>query len=153
MVCRLCTIKYFILVTMMSVSWPLLPYLPCFVQHQGRRPELPENTHPRLLDLMQRCWDTYPAVRPSFSEIEIELEDLLKLVQVRSVCTSQICYSLMVLPQNISSINRIGCSSRVLVKQVSKEEPFPMNQKSSCSMHKLNGILSCEQVMKALELH
>jgi len=62
------------------------------VQHQGRRPELPDKTHPRLLDLMQRCWDMDPAIRPTFSEIEVELEDLLKLVQVRSICTSQICY-------------------------------------------------------------
>ncbi|KAK6118795.1 hypothetical protein DH2020_047486 [Rehmannia glutinosa] len=44
---------------------------------QGLRPELPENAHPKLLDLMQRCWGALPSDRPSFSEIRIELEELL----------------------------------------------------------------------------
>ncbi|KAJ6798169.1 serine/threonine-protein kinase STY8-like [Iris pallida] len=48
---------------------------------QGDRPELPENTHPKLLALMQRCWEADPTLRPSFSEIGIELEELLKEVQ------------------------------------------------------------------------
>ncbi|KAK6131440.1 hypothetical protein DH2020_034820 [Rehmannia glutinosa] len=39
--------------------------------------ELPENAHPKLLDLMQRCWGALPSDRPSFSEIRIELEELL----------------------------------------------------------------------------
>lgn len=56
---------------------------------QGNRPELPENTHPGLLDLMQRCWDTDPVVRPSFSEIEVELEELLKLVQASGETSEQ----------------------------------------------------------------
>ncbi|KAI0494477.1 hypothetical protein KFK09_024615 [Dendrobium nobile] len=48
---------------------------------QGMRPELPENMHPTLLDLMQRCWETLPAKRPSFSEIIAELEELLQQSQ------------------------------------------------------------------------
>lgn len=48
---------------------------------QGLRPELPENVHPTLLDLMQRCWETFPAKRPSFSEIIAELEELLQQIQ------------------------------------------------------------------------
>ncbi|KAJ8633932.1 hypothetical protein MRB53_027268 [Persea americana] len=48
---------------------------------KGLRPELPENMHPRLLDLMQRCWDAVPSQRPSFSEIRIELEDILQEIQ------------------------------------------------------------------------
>ncbi|XP_019703609.1 serine/threonine-protein kinase STY46 isoform X2 [Elaeis guineensis] len=48
---------------------------------QGSRPELPERTHPRLLDLMQRCWETAPAKRPSFSQVIVELEEFLKQVQ------------------------------------------------------------------------
>nr|CAD1836801.1 unnamed protein product [Ananas comosus var. bracteatus] len=48
---------------------------------QGLRPKLPENAHPRLVDLMQRCWETRPATRPSFSEITVELEELLNQVQ------------------------------------------------------------------------
>ncbi|XP_043720716.1 serine/threonine-protein kinase STY46-like [Telopea speciosissima] len=47
---------------------------------QGLRPELPDNTHPRLLELMQRCWDAAPSNRPSFSEITVELEELLQEV-------------------------------------------------------------------------
>lgn len=49
---------------------------------QGLRPDPPENAHPKLLDLMQRCWDAAPDKRLSFSEIKIELEALLQEVQV-----------------------------------------------------------------------
>ncbi|KAJ6839206.1 serine/threonine-protein kinase STY8-like [Iris pallida] len=56
---------------------------------QGDRPELPENTHPKLLALMQRCWDANPTIRPSFSEIEIELEELLKEVQATEGTSQQ----------------------------------------------------------------
>ncbi|ONK57114.1 uncharacterized protein A4U43_C10F16760 [Asparagus officinalis] len=48
---------------------------------QGLRPELPAKTHPKLVDLMQKCWDALPAKRPSFVEITAELEDLLGKVQ------------------------------------------------------------------------
>ncbi|KAK9270111.1 hypothetical protein L1049_025685 [Liquidambar formosana] len=48
---------------------------------QGLRPDLPDNTHPKLLDLMQRCWEAAPGDRPSFSEIIDELEGLLQEVQ------------------------------------------------------------------------
>ncbi|KAJ4951771.1 hypothetical protein NE237_028603 [Protea cynaroides] len=48
---------------------------------QGLRPELPDKTHPRLLELMKRCWEEDPHNRPSFSEITVELEELLQEVQ------------------------------------------------------------------------
>nr|CAD1838723.1 unnamed protein product [Ananas comosus var. bracteatus] len=48
----------------------------------GMRPELPNDRHPRLLDLMQRCWQENPDIRSSFPEILIELEELLQQVQV-----------------------------------------------------------------------
>ncbi|KAA8546549.1 hypothetical protein F0562_002712 [Nyssa sinensis] len=51
---------------------------------QGMRPDLPENTHPKLLDLMKRCWEAVPGKRPSFSEIRSELEELLQEVQETS---------------------------------------------------------------------
>ncbi|KAJ4700931.1 putative Protein kinase [Melia azedarach] len=51
---------------------------------QGLRPDPPENAHPKLLDLMQRCWDAAPDKRLSFSEIKIELEALLQEVQETS---------------------------------------------------------------------
>ncbi|XP_050235017.1 serine/threonine-protein kinase STY8-like [Mercurialis annua] len=48
---------------------------------QGLRPDLPQDAHPKLLDLMKRCWETTPSNRPSFSEITVELEMLLQEVQ------------------------------------------------------------------------
>ncbi|XP_072950567.1 serine/threonine-protein kinase STY46-like isoform X1 [Typha angustifolia] len=48
---------------------------------QGLRPVVPDITHPRLSDLMSRCWETVPARRPSFPEITVELKELLEQVQ------------------------------------------------------------------------
>ncbi|XP_021844823.1 serine/threonine-protein kinase STY46 isoform X2 [Spinacia oleracea] len=45
---------------------------------QGLRPEIPQEIHPKLCNLMQRCWDTAPSNRPPFSIIRVELEDLLE---------------------------------------------------------------------------
>ncbi|KAF7812945.1 serine/threonine-protein kinase STY46-like isoform X1 [Senna tora] len=47
---------------------------------QGLRPELPKQGHPKLVDLMQRSWEAIPSNRPSFQEITVELENLLKEV-------------------------------------------------------------------------
>lgn len=38
--------------------------------------------HPKILDLMQRCWEADPSNRPAFSDILAELEGLLTQVQV-----------------------------------------------------------------------
>ncbi|XP_044475347.1 serine/threonine-protein kinase STY8-like isoform X3 [Mangifera indica] len=51
---------------------------------QGLRPDPPENSHPKLVDLMQRCWEEIPNKRPSFSEITLELEALVNEVQIVS---------------------------------------------------------------------
>ncbi|KAK4390955.1 Serine/threonine-protein kinase STY46 [Sesamum angolense] len=56
---------------------------------QGLRPELPKNAHPKLLDLMQRCWEAVPSNRPSFSEIRIELEELLKKTLVAHLMAAE----------------------------------------------------------------
>ncbi|XP_058108122.1 uncharacterized protein LOC131251447 isoform X3 [Magnolia sinica] len=48
---------------------------------KGLQPELPDNMHPKLLDLMQRCWEVTPTDQPSFSQITVELEELLQEVQ------------------------------------------------------------------------
>ncbi|CAL4904088.1 unnamed protein product [Urochloa decumbens] len=48
---------------------------------QGLRPGLPKKAHPKLLDLMQRCWEADPSNRPAFPDILAELEDLLAHVQ------------------------------------------------------------------------
>ena len=39
---------------------------------QGLRPALPEDSH--FKSLIQKCWDTDPAARPSFTEIQVELQ-------------------------------------------------------------------------------
>nr|POE91167.1 serine/threonine-protein kinase tio [Quercus suber] len=51
---------------------------------QGLRPDLPKNAHPKLLELMQRCWEAVPDNRPCFSVITSELETLLQEVQITS---------------------------------------------------------------------
>lgn len=43
---------------------------------QGIRPTIPKDTHPKLIELLQKCWHRDPAERPDFSEI---LEILQKL--------------------------------------------------------------------------
>jgi len=56
---------------------------------QGLRPQLPENAHPKLLILMQRCWEALPSNRPSFADIITELEDIQLLLQGTSGESSQ----------------------------------------------------------------
>ncbi|KAL5560332.1 hypothetical protein UlMin_036543 [Ulmus minor] len=51
---------------------------------QGLRPELPSDAHPKLLELMERCWDGTPCNRPTFSDIRAELENLLLQVEENS---------------------------------------------------------------------
>ncbi|XP_076898928.1 serine/threonine-protein kinase STY46-like [Bidens hawaiensis] len=51
---------------------------------QGRRPDCPTNTHPKILELMEKCWATDPSVRPSFTEVKVELETFLQEIQGRN---------------------------------------------------------------------
>ncbi|KAJ6939083.1 hypothetical protein NC651_005506 [Populus alba x Populus x berolinensis] len=62
---------------MKAASQCLCPVIE-IASYKGLRPDLPQNAHPKLLDLMQRCWETVPDKRPSFSEITVELETLLQ---------------------------------------------------------------------------
>lgn len=62
---------------------------------QGLRPELPNNAHPKLLEMMQRCWEAVPGNRPSFSEIKAELEELLHEVDIKEVRGVYIIYALL----------------------------------------------------------
>ncbi|OEL33524.1 Serine/threonine-protein kinase STY8 [Dichanthelium oligosanthes] len=48
---------------------------------QGMRLEIPSWVHPRLSKLIQQCWDENPNLRPSFSEITAELEDMSRHLQ------------------------------------------------------------------------
>lgn len=67
------------------VLWEILtrqyPYN--FLDHQqivvqvltnDARPEIPDNTPPRLADLIRKCWDRSPEIRPSFNRIVTELQ-------------------------------------------------------------------------------
>ncbi|XP_039824086.1 serine/threonine-protein kinase STY46-like isoform X5 [Panicum virgatum] len=56
---------------------------------EGLRPQVPENAHPRLLILMQRCWEALPSNRPSFADIITELEDIQAQAQGTSGESSQ----------------------------------------------------------------
>ncbi|KAK4766948.1 hypothetical protein SAY86_014699 [Trapa natans] len=55
---------------------------------QGLRPEIPQDVHPKLVELMRRCWDTDPAKRPPFSEVTIQLENILQEVKSSEASSS-----------------------------------------------------------------
>lgn len=44
------------------------------------RPTIPKDTHPKLIELLQKCWHRDPAERPDFSEILEILQKLSKEV-------------------------------------------------------------------------
>ncbi|CAI5514404.1 unnamed protein product [Closterium sp. Naga37s-1] len=46
------------------------------VVQKGLRPPIPKGTHPRLAELMARCWHTNPAERPEFSAVLRLLADM-----------------------------------------------------------------------------
>jgi len=50
------------------------------VVQKGIRPTIPKDTHPKLVDLLQKCWHRDPAERPDFSEILEILQRLSKEV-------------------------------------------------------------------------
>lgn len=47
---------------------------------QGLRPAIPKNTHPKFVELLERCWQQDPTLRPDFSEIIEILQQLAKEV-------------------------------------------------------------------------
>ncbi|KAJ3679261.1 hypothetical protein LUZ60_017272 [Juncus effusus] len=50
------------------------------VVNRGARPVVPADCYPALANLMSRCWDTDPDVRPTFAEIVVILEEIEKEV-------------------------------------------------------------------------
>ncbi|KAJ1403892.1 Serine-threonine/tyrosine-protein kinase, catalytic domain [Sesbania bispinosa] len=50
------------------------------VVQKGLRPTIPKNTHPRLSELLQRCWQQDPKERPAFCEIIEILQNIAKEV-------------------------------------------------------------------------
>lgn len=51
------------------------------VVQKGLRPPIPKGTHPKLAQLMERCWHTNPSERPEFSEILRMIPDILREIE------------------------------------------------------------------------
>ncbi|KAG5526856.1 hypothetical protein RHGRI_032946 [Rhododendron griersonianum] len=47
---------------------------------KGLRPTIPNNTHPKLAELLERCWQQEPNLRPDFCEIIDILQQIAKEV-------------------------------------------------------------------------
>ncbi|GAB4838585.1 Serine/threonine-protein kinase sty46 [Ancistrocladus abbreviatus] len=50
------------------------------VVQKGLRPTIPKNTHPKLAELLEKCWQQDPTLRPDFSEILDILQQIAKEV-------------------------------------------------------------------------
>ncbi|KAK9284896.1 hypothetical protein L1049_024077 [Liquidambar formosana] len=50
------------------------------VVQKGLRPTIPKHTHPKLAELLERCWQQDPTIRPNFSEIIEILQQIAKEV-------------------------------------------------------------------------
>ncbi|KAK9074793.1 hypothetical protein SSX86_003111 [Deinandra increscens subsp. villosa] len=50
------------------------------VVQQGLRPTIPKQTHPKLTELLECCWQHNPTLRPNFTEIIDKLKQLAKEV-------------------------------------------------------------------------
>lgn len=55
------------------------------VVQQGLRPTIPTHTHPKLAELIERCWQHDPSLRPEFSELTEILLRLAKRVKGEKV--------------------------------------------------------------------
>ncbi|KAM7260417.1 hypothetical protein ACFE04_016158 [Oxalis oulophora] len=44
------------------------------------RPSIPKSTHPKLAQLLEKCWQQDPTLRPNFSEITVILQQIAKEV-------------------------------------------------------------------------
>ncbi|CAM0901585.1 unnamed protein product [Alopecurus aequalis] len=62
----------------------LTPLQAALSVRQGYRLVIPPSVHPRLATLIQRCWDDNPHKRPVFSDITLELEDILRSMTASS---------------------------------------------------------------------
>ncbi|KAK4346973.1 hypothetical protein RND71_033312 [Anisodus tanguticus] len=50
------------------------------VVQQGLRPTIPKSTHPKLVELLEKCWQQDPTQRPDFSELLDILQQLTREV-------------------------------------------------------------------------
>ncbi|KAL9445786.1 hypothetical protein AB3S75_013634 [Citrus x aurantiifolia] len=53
------------------------------VVQKGLRPTIPVHTHPILVELLERCWQRDPSLRPVFSEITELLQHLAQRLQTK----------------------------------------------------------------------
>ncbi|XP_044511950.1 serine/threonine-protein kinase STY46-like isoform X2 [Mangifera indica] len=51
------------------------------VVQKGIRPPIPRHTHPKFMELLERCWQQDPSLRPEFSEILEFLQYLARRLQ------------------------------------------------------------------------
>ncbi|KAL3529160.1 hypothetical protein ACH5RR_008482 [Cinchona calisaya] len=63
------------------------------VGFQHRRLEIPENTDAVVADIIRRCWQTDPKLRPSFAEIMVALKPLQKPVTASQVARPSVLVS------------------------------------------------------------
>ena len=69
------TLVFFMPIWFVRWSWGPI----CF-SVQGLRPTIPKHTHPKLVELLEKCWKQAPAERPDFSEILQILQHIAKEV-------------------------------------------------------------------------
>ncbi|CAH8338582.1 unnamed protein product [Eruca vesicaria subsp. sativa] len=51
------------------------------VVQKGLRPTIPKKTHPKMKELMERLWEKDPTLRPDFSELIEQLQEIAKEVE------------------------------------------------------------------------
>ncbi|KAL3845361.1 hypothetical protein ACJIZ3_002764 [Penstemon smallii] len=56
------------------------------VVQKGLRPSIPKHTHPLIVELLERCWQQEPSLRPEFSEITDILQYMAKKVHFLLDC-------------------------------------------------------------------
>lgn len=66
------------------------------VVNKGIRPAIPDDCLPVLSEIMTRCWDVEPTVRPPFTEVvkmlknaETEIMTTVRKARFRSCCTTE----------------------------------------------------------------
>ncbi|KAH9662510.1 serine/threonine-protein kinase STY17 [Citrus sinensis] len=71
------------------------------VVQKSLRPTIPKHAHPRLAELLERCWQHDPTQRPNFSQITDILKQMMK----------EVLYWLLVKGNIITAINQVAAFS------------------------------------------
>ncbi|GMP44590.1 hypothetical protein CsSME_00013459 [Camellia sinensis var. sinensis] len=56
------------------------------VVQKGLRPVIPDHTYPKMVELLERCWQRDPTLRPEFSEIIEILQQMAEKVAEEEDC-------------------------------------------------------------------